>query len=39
MALACLGNSRLWEDYWLTHDPSTNQARQEVLADPSPHLG
>jgi hypothetical protein len=24
MALACLENSRLWERYWLTHDPSTN---------------
>lgn len=24
MALACLENSRLWKDYWLTPDPSTN---------------
>ena len=24
MALACLENSRLWETYWLTHDPPTN---------------
>jgi hypothetical protein len=24
MALACLDNSRLWADYWLTPDPSTN---------------
>ena len=24
IALACLDNSRLWDRYWLTHDPSTN---------------
>jgi len=24
MALACLDNSRLWKDYWLTADPPTN---------------
>ena len=24
MALACLDNSRLWQDYWLTADPAKN---------------